>query len=195
MRLWLLHCGLRSRCASLPMAEAAGTPAQAVNDSVATRWPPGGTFCRSRSGEQVMAASAHPWSFRERLAPRAYWINVAIILGIRVAAAVAITYRPDWDVLRHLDYLLMLLAVMIGRRMKDFGVAPYWGWLAVAAISFVLPTVAIVTWPHPYDASRPLNVMSPIVGLITTVALLALIVAVGVRKGDARENRYGPSPG
>ncbi len=89
----------------------------------------------------------------------------------------------------------MLLAVMIGRRMKDFGVAPYWGWLAVAAISFVLPTVAIVTWPHPYDASRPLNVMSPIVGLITTVALLALIVAVGVRKGDARENRYGPSPG
>lgn len=142
-----------------------------------------------------MAASATPWSFRGRLAPRTYWINVAIILGIRLAASVAITYRPDWDVLRHLDYLLMLLAVMIGRRMKDFGVAPYWGWLAVAAISFVLPTVAIVTWPQPHDASRPLNVISPIVGIVTTLALLALIVAVGVRKGDARDNRYGPSPG
>lgn len=144
-------------------------------------------FRRPIGGEKKLSA----WSPKGRLGQKSYWINVGIILGIRFAAAAASIYRPDWDFVRHMDFLLVLVAILVGKRMKDFGMAPYWGWLAMATISLGIPIVAVVYSPVTPNPADPLDIYPSWVGLIG-VSVLALVVFVGLRKGDAGVNRYGP---
>lgn len=114
-------------------------------------------------------------------------------MAFRIAAAVVVQFQPDWTFLLRTDFLLVLVAIMTGKRMKDFGVAPAWGWIAVFLFSFVLPIGAMFLSP-PSSTADPFSVVPYWVGLLTGGLLVVLIVVVGSKKGDAGANRYGDPP-
>jgi uncharacterized membrane protein YhaH (DUF805 family) len=139
----------------------------------------------------------NPFSLSGRLGQKLFWPWAGAIVGFRLVASIIVSIRPDWTFLRRTDFLLIFLAILVGRRMKDFSVHPAWGWLAIALISFVVPVGSIFLWP-PHAPAGPLDIVPNWVGLLTFVALLALIVSVGLKKGDPGTNRFGepqgPSP-
>ncbi len=136
-----------------------------------------------------MTASNSPFSFKGRLGQKLYWQLVGLILAVRIVAAVVVVFRPDWDFLLKTDVLILFIAILIGKRMKDFGLAPYWGWIGVFCISIVLPIVSLILWP-PAKNARGLDLIQPWVGWVILALLLALIISVGLKKGDNGPNRY-----
>lgn len=142
-----------------------------------------------------MPAYESPFTLAGRLGRKRYFQWVGSIMAFRLVAAVTVAVRPDWVFLiKGGDFLLVLIAIMTGRRLKDFGVAPAWGWIAVALISFVLPIGGMFMWPQPPNAADPLSIIPFWVGWLTTILLLMLIAAVGAKKGDQGPNRYGDPP-
>jgi uncharacterized membrane protein YhaH (DUF805 family) len=141
-----------------------------------------------------MAATENLWSIKGRLARKPYWQLVGTILAVKTAATIALALNPSWTILRNTDFLMILLAIAIGKRMRDFGVSASWGWMAVLIISFVLPIASIFIWP-PENPTSILDVIPGWVGLIIFVSLVTLIVWVGVKKGDSGPNRFGEAPG
>jgi uncharacterized membrane protein YhaH (DUF805 family) len=142
-----------------------------------------------------LSAYNSPFSLEGRLGRKPYFQWVGSIVAFRIIAAVTVVFRPDWIFLiKGGDFLIILIAILTGRRMKDFGVAPAWGWIAVALISFVLPIGGMILWPQPFNAADPLSIIPSGVGLLTTILLLVLIITVGARRGDVGPNRYGDPP-
>lgn len=126
-----------------------------------------------------------PIHFRSKVA----WVKSHIggswaFLAIRILAIV-VMIRPDWTFLLKTDFLIAFLALLVGKRMRDFGVSAVWGWVGVAVISVILPIVTLIVWPNPRDAADPLDIVSPLVGLLIFALLLGLIVWVGLKKDDA----------
>lgn len=129
-----------------------------------------------------------------RLSRKTYAQWVGTILAFRIGAAVVVAIRPDWVFLLKTDFLLILVAILTGKRMKDFGMAAAWGWIAVLLISFVLPIGGMILLPQQSVAGDPFSLLPFWVGIASTVLLFALVIAVGIKKGDPGPNRYGDPP-
>jgi uncharacterized membrane protein YhaH (DUF805 family) len=138
-----------------------------------------------------MLASDNPFAIRGRLGQKVYWQFVGTILTIRILAVVVVMFRPDWAFLLRTDFLIVAIALLIGRRMRDFGVSAAWGWAGVAVISLILPLALAILWPHPHDPADPLDILPAWAGLLVFVSLLGLIIWVGSKEGDAGPNRFG----
>ena len=136
----------------------------------------------------------NPFSLKGRLGPKLYWPWAGAIIGFRFVTSIVVAVMPDWSFLLRTDFLLIFLAILVGRRMKDFGVHPAWGWLAIAIISFAVPIGSMALWP-PQPGAGPFDVLPGWVGLLIMVALLALIISVGLKKGDPGPNRFGEPQG
>ncbi len=91
------------------------------------------------------------------------------------------------------DFLIIAVALLVGRRMRDFGWSPWLGVLGVALISLALPVATLIIWlpSGPLSAGTP---VPPGVGWVPTVLLLALVAAVRSKSGDPGPNRYGEAP-
>lgn len=115
-----------------------------------------------------------PW-LAGRAGRREYWVFVGVLFGVGLAAE----YFPGGPQLSSgLSAVLMLEQI---RRMHDCGRS---GWWAVAALFAPL----IVTIPM-------VAFGLPAAGLIAAVVLgVVQIIWIGLIRGDADENRFGPPP-
>jgi uncharacterized membrane protein YhaH (DUF805 family) len=134
------------------------------------------------------------FSLKGRVGRKTYAQWVGAILAFRIAAAVVVAFRPDWVFLIRTDFLLIVIAIFTGKRMKDFGMAAAWGWIAVLLISFVLPIGGMILLPQPHVSDDPFSLLPFWVGIASTVLLFALVIVVGIKKGDPGPNRYGDPP-
>jgi uncharacterized membrane protein YhaH (DUF805 family) len=142
-----------------------------------------------------MPAANNPFSIKGRLGQQPYWLLVGMILAARILAAVVVVFRPDWTLLLKTDFLLVFLALLVGKRMRDFGLSALWGWAGVLLISFVLPIASLIIWQPSLDPADPFSIFPEWVGLLVFVLLLGLIIWVGVKKGDPGPNRFGDAGG
>ena len=141
-----------------------------------------------------MPEAIHLLSRKGRLRRKDHWIAVGLLVGTRIALAAAAVLRPDWDWTRHADFLILFIAFAMGKRMRDFGWSALWAIGAVLLLSFVVPLVQVVAWPYPHAPSNPGGALHPLTGVAIAAALLALIVALGIEKGDPGPNRFGRGP-
>ena len=141
-----------------------------------------------------MSETTNLLSRKGRLGQRDYWIGIGVLLGARVAMAVLAVVRPDWDFVRHGDFLMVFIAIVMGKRMRDFGWSALWAIAAVVILSFVVPVAQMIVWPHPHDPSNPVGAVNPLTGLGVSLALLVLVVALGLKRGDPGPNRFGRGP-
>lgn len=139
-----------------------------------------------------MSLANNPFSSWGRLDQKRYWLIAGLILALRIGMGVAIAFRPEWaSSAGSLDFLILLLAIAIGKRMKDFGVSPWWAWLSVLLISVVLPIAGLIVEKRDAGAAAA---PSGLIGLLTFALLMALVVFAGVKKGDPGPNRFGEAP-
>jgi uncharacterized membrane protein YhaH (DUF805 family) len=152
-------------------------------------------YCSSvlQNKESAMPAPNNPFSFSGRLGQKPYWQLIGTILTLRVLAIFALILWPDLTFLSKTDFLLVFVAILVGKRMRDFGVSAIWGWVGVVTISLVLPIVSLIIWP-PEDMADILDILPPWVGLVIFGSLLGLITWVGLKKGDPGPNRFGEAP-
>ena len=125
-----------------------------------------------------------------RLAQKPYWTGVGILMGMKILAAVLLYNKPEWSFLKNTDFLFVFVAFNIGARMKDFDVAPYWGWIGVIACVVIIPLSVIffttAKWGHGSAVSAA--------GLLAVIPLFILIMLTGLWEGDQGPNKYGPPP-
>jgi uncharacterized membrane protein YhaH (DUF805 family) len=133
--------------------------------------------------------------FKGRMARQPFWIGIAAIVGLRAAASALASGGGGAAVaVEATDLLLAVMAALIGARLRDFGRSAIWGWVAMGLIEFATIAVMIGTWPREGGAIVISEIPRP--ALVLNGALLgALVVVVGVIRGDPFANRYGPAPG
>jgi len=125
-----------------------------------------------------------------RLAPKPYWIVVGLLMGMKILAAVIVYSKPEWNFLKNTDFLFVFVAFNIGARMKDFDVAPYWGWMGVVACVVILPLSAVFLIEPKWGYGTAVSTG----GLLAAIPLFILIILTGLWEGDAGPNKYGPPP-
>lgn len=134
-------------------------------------------------------------SSRGRLARKPYWIAIGVLMGARAAVTVAALENPDWAfLLIGQDLILIFVAALIGRRLRDFGRSPFWGWLAMAMIEIAGLALTTPSW-NLADAIGSPSGVSPGVEFQNFILLFCVVGLVGLIKGDPGANRYGPAPG
>lgn len=117
---------------------------------------------------------ASRWWLAGRSGRPEYWLSVAFCM----LAGVGLSFAPGLEGAGRAMTFVILFAQI--RRVHDFG-RPWW-WALAATLS-------------------PAVVMAPLFAISTDLALLVglavelgAIVWIGVRRGDAGENRFGPPP-
>src|ERR1700722_15329661 len=93
------------------------------------------------SGADLSVQPKFPW-LSGRLPRKPYWIAISFFVGAQLLATKA---APEDSGLAFLsDFGDILVAALIGRRMRDFGWSPFWAWLGVAVIQIAMPLALIV---------------------------------------------------
>lgn len=110
-----------------------------------------------------------------RIGRRAYWKGLVILL--------LFSLPPIW--LRPLAWVVSLVfawfwVCLISRRMHDFGLAGPW--------MLLVPLVMLVGYVVAASGGS-LLIAAPLVGLP-----IAFLVGIGLKAGEAGENRFGPPP-
>ncbi len=118
---------------------------------------------------------------------------ITIIFSIRIASVAAATFHPEWaDFAKRIDFLLFLCAIIIGRRMRDFGWSALWGWAATIFLTFCVPVgIGILHRNESNTGSFSWDDIGGQAFVFSAIPLLYLIVIVGIPKGDPGENKYG----
>ena len=82
---------------------------------------------------------------------------------------------------------------LVAGRVKDFGLHPKWAW--VGSVLMLLTSVPAQTeWNLAFKENRPLQMEVIYGGICAVAALLVFWIAIGLIKGDAGDNKYGPPP-
>ncbi len=120
-----------------------------------------------------------------------YWIWVAVLMALKVALIVAIDFEPGFiPLMGHLDTALMvMLSFVVGARFVDIGWSRWLGIALVALPVFVVPLVLLLASPKlPAPGSGgPIDVLAESTTWLSSVALAALLLVTGCRRGaDAR---------
>ncbi|HTO79662.1 MAG TPA: DUF805 domain-containing protein [Methylocystis sp.] len=136
-----------------------------------------------------MSKSNNTLSFGGRIDQRTYWIYVSTIMALKIIATIMVVTKPKWDIFRHTDFLLLILALIVGKRLRDFGYSALWGWGALAMTSLVIPLYGAIAFGN--GQKDFLQAIPPFVGLLNSAILIVFLVVVGVKKGDPETNRFG----
>jgi hypothetical protein len=118
-------------------------------------------------------------------------MGMGFLMGVQAVAAAAGLEGAGWTVLLGLDDIL--IAALVSRRMRDFGRAPFWGWLGMVVASFAAPAAAALASPGPSGALASLLAPPPASGTVALILVGVLIGAAGLVRGDPGANRYGPA--
>jgi hypothetical protein len=113
-------------------------------------------------------------------------------MGVQVIASTAGLEGAGWAFLYDFDDILV--AALIGRRMRDFGWSPFWAWLCMAIVQIAVPVAFMIASPRPSGATGVFPDVPPAAENLTLVLLCILIGFAGLARGDPGPNRYGPSP-
>jgi uncharacterized membrane protein YhaH (DUF805 family) len=126
------------------------------------------------------------------MSPRTYWKTIGVLLAVRFLVGIVLALKPEAaSLLQYADVIFIFVAAVVGRRLRDIGVSPVWGWIAVALIAEGFPILLIL---NNATAGRPLAIPPDVggwLGYAPTALLLALVVTAGMWKGDKRANRFG----
>lgn len=136
-----------------------------------------------------MARTNNPVSFSGRIGQKTYWIYVSTILAVKIVAVIMVVLEPAWTILRHTDFLMFMLALIIGKRLRDFGYSAFWGWGVLALSSFVIPLFAAIKFGN--GEKDFMEAMPASIGLLSFAILVVLVVGVGLKRGDPETNRFG----
>jgi uncharacterized membrane protein YhaH (DUF805 family) len=131
--------------------------------------------------------------FARRLARKPYWASVGLLICLRAIAGAAGFEGGGWNLLYDLDDILV--AVLISRRMRDFGWSPFWAWLGMAIMQIAPLVTALTATRGLSGAPGILPDFPPAAGNLTLVLLYILVGLAGLAKGNSGPNRYGPPPG
>jgi uncharacterized membrane protein YhaH (DUF805 family) len=132
-------------------------------------------------------------SFRGRLARKPYWVGMGVLIGLWAVATQTGLEDTNWAYLFDLEDILV--AALIGRRMRDFGWSPFWAWLGVAIVQIAVPIALLVARGSPSEAPGFAPDIPPAVENPAFILLFILIGVAGLIKGAPGANRYGPAPG
>jgi uncharacterized membrane protein YhaH (DUF805 family) len=143
------------------------------------------------SGADLSVQPRFPW-LSGRLARKPYWIGISLLVGVQLLATKA---APEDSGLAFLsDFGDILVAALIGRRMRDFGWSPFWAWLGIAVIQIAIPLALIVETKQPEATLSFFPDIPPATQNLTSVFFYILIVFAGFVRGHSGPNRFGPAP-
>lgn len=116
---------------------------------------------------------------------------ICIYLGFRLGAVILTEMGYTSDLLRHMDFILLFVASVMGQRLRDFGWSAFWGWAGVVLFSFVIPIGIIeILKPEILPDGRVYGSAGKYTALLASLPFFALVVAVGLPPSDPN-SRYG----
>ncbi|MDG2522571.1 DUF805 domain-containing protein [Caulobacter segnis] len=138
------------------------------------------------------------FSTDNRIGQKDFWIGLLILFGANIVAGLVPII--GWFVSLALIWCAIALTA---KRLHDFGKS---GWLQVApmALCMIIGTVGVIMtsmgvlmaslWGG--DPFMAMAAFSGLFGLISIISLiyLAFLLWVGLSRGDAGPNQYGPAP-
>jgi hypothetical protein len=114
-------------------------------------------------------------------------------MGVQAIATKAALQNTGWAFLNDFDDILV--AALIGGRMRDFGWSAFWGWLGMAIVQIAVPVAFMIAPSSPSGATSSMPAI-PLGAENLTFALLCILIGfAGLVKGSPGSNRYGPAPG
>ena len=144
------------------------------------------------SGADLNVQPKFPW-LSGRLPRKPYWIAISFFVGAQLLATKA---APEDSGLAFLsDFGDILVAALIGRRMRDFGWSPFWAWLGIAVIQIAMPLALIVETKRSEATLSFFPDIPPAAQNLTSVLFYILIAFAGFVRGHSGPNRFGPAPG
>lgn len=109
---------------------------------------------------------------------RYFWIGLMMIAVVTALMAQANPWMLNGG-------FVLPWVLLHGARLHDFGRQGVWGIAVVAAVLALLSGLAVLN-PPPY-------VYGP-AALLALLAVTSFSVWVGIKRGDAETNRFGPAP-
>ncbi|WP_158816505.1 DUF805 domain-containing protein [Methylocapsa sp. S129] len=126
------------------------------------------------------------------MARKPYWIGIGFLIVVQVVATNAAPEDSGWALLSDFDDILV--AALVGRRMRDFGWSPFWAWLGVAFIQMAIPLAFIMEAKQSETNLAFFPDIPPAAQNLTAVLFYILIGFAGFVRGDPGPNRFGPAP-
>lgn len=127
--------------------------------------------------------------FRRRVNRSAYWAGLVIVVVILFARSVAEENNNGETLLGLPLFVLAVVvaALLVAARLRDFGWSGLWGWGVIVGLSLVVP-IAMFSLIEPNRvATLPIYVtLGPL------LLCLAIIVVAGIPRGSPDVNKYGP---
>lgn len=127
--------------------------------------------------------------FGRRLNRSAYWAGLVIVFAVFFARAAVGGGGNDGTVLGPLLLILAIAiaAMLVAARLRDFGWSGIWGWGAIVGLSFVVPLMMFsLLKPDQISALPSYEKLGPM------LLCLAVIVSVGIPRGNLDANKFGP---
>ena len=113
-----------------------------------------------------------------------FWIGIAIYFGLKIALIVMSQAYPA--LLNAGDFILVLVAGLLGRRFRDFGWSAAWGWATVFVFSFALPLAVVVATSRVGDTGSSFQATFMNSGAFwATIPLYLVILFAGLKKGNS----------
>ncbi|PST62470.1 hypothetical protein C9E91_13045 [Rhizobium sp. SEMIA4064] len=127
--------------------------------------------------------------FRRRVNRSAYWAGLVFVFAVLFARAAA-EGGNNGDTAWGLPLFVLAVAIaatLVAARLRDFGWSGFWGWSVIVGLSFVIPLAMFSLIGVDQMSSLPSYATSgPI------LLCLVMIIAVGIPRGNADANKYGP---
>jgi uncharacterized membrane protein YhaH (DUF805 family) len=112
-----------------------------------------------------------------------FWIGIAIYFGLKTALVLLSQSYPF--LLNAGDFILLLVAGLLGRRFRDFGWSAAWGWATVFVFSFALPLAIVIATSRvdgPGSSFQTTFINSG--AFWATIPLYLVILFAGLKKGN-----------
>ena len=127
--------------------------------------------------------------FRRRVNRSAYRVGLVIAVAILIARSVA-ENNNNGETLWGLPLFMLavvIAALLVAARLRDFGWSGLWGWGAIIGLSLVVPIAVFSLVQASRIATLPFYVT-----LGPPFLCLVIILVVGIPRGSPGVNKYGP---
>ncbi|MBB3607194.1 DUF805 domain-containing protein [Rhizobium sp. BK602] len=127
--------------------------------------------------------------FRRRVNRSVYWVGVSTVFAILFARVAAERGSNDevLDTLRLFLLVIVIVAKLVAARLRDFGWPGSWGWGAVCGLNFVVQGIMFS-----FIEDNQMDALLTYVRSGPILLCLAIIVGVGIPRGNPGINKFGP---